>query len=153
VIEPTRSDGMVGMWRLAGAVVVRASGESTISQLGRNPTGIIVYDRSGQMAVQIMADPRALAEDAGHLSSGEPATMHQEYLAYAGTYHHDVGAGTVTHHVQMSLDRPLIGGRILRKVELDGDELTLIADWQLPPGDPATTRLTWRRVRRAENLP
>jgi hypothetical protein len=153
MIEPTPSDGMVGMWRLAGAVVVRANGERTISKLGRNPTGIIVYDRSGQMAVQIMADPRALAEDAGHLSSGEPATMHQEYLAYAGTYHHDVGAGTVTHHVQMSLDRPLIGGRILREVELDGDELTLIADWQLPPGDPATTRLTWRRVRRAENLP
>ena len=33
---------------------------------GPHPTGYIVYDRTGRMAVQIMSDPRPTFRDADH---------------------------------------------------------------------------------------
>jgi hypothetical protein len=70
------------------------------------------------------------------------------YGAYTGTYAYDGATGTVTHHVRMSLHPAEVGKDLRRKVELDGDRLTLTPeDGRLVGGEMVRTRLVWQRVR------
>src|SRR6266566_6309407 len=47
---------VVGTWRLISIEATRLNGE-VIHNWGQNPTGLIIYDSSGRMAVQFMRDP------------------------------------------------------------------------------------------------
>lgn len=69
------------------------------------------------------------------------------YLAYAGTYDFDTATSIVTHHVRMSVDPTEVGKNMPRKVELDGDRVTLTAQPYTLRGEQVYNRLTWERVR------
>jgi Lipocalin-like domain len=76
----------VGMWRL---VSITTSGQVNPDR-GPHPTGFIVYDRSGNMAVQIMPD-RNRPKYAGAQPTPEEAKAALiGYTAYFGTYAVDV---------------------------------------------------------------
>src|SRR5262245_19512781 len=110
----------IGTWRL-----VSITGGNRPGNRGPNPTGIIMYDAHGNMAVQIMPDrPRPKYTD--------PPTPEQAleamrgYVAYFGTYTIDEKAGTVTHHRQGMLDSGAVD--FVRKFQFtpDGNRITLI---------------------------
>jgi hypothetical protein len=139
---PTADDSgaLVGMWRLVEMVNVREDGTTTASKFGPHPTGYIVYDRAGRMAVQIMVDPTF--RDAEHSRVEESKAAFEGYLAYAGTYAYDPVRRVVTHHVEMSDYPPFVGRTLSREVRLDGDRVVLLTE----PGQ-TRTRLTWERLR------
>ena len=97
-----------GAWRYAGTKI-----EGELRMDRGDPRGIIIYDPSGHMAVQIMPG-RAEAATA-------PAS---QFLAYFGRYSIDERARTVTHHREGDL-RP--DGEIdaVRRYEFVGDRLVL----------------------------
>lgn len=138
-------DSLIGMWRLVSVEVVRANGDRSTSHLGRKPTGIIVYDRSGIMAVQIAADPDGLGPDDRPVA-GEPVGSDQRYLAYTAGYRLYPEAGTVVHEVRSASDPALLGHPITRSIKVDGDRLTLGVQWRLGTGEAAQTLLHWDRV-------
>jgi hypothetical protein len=147
--ETPASSPLVGSWELERVVAIRPGGEATISRWGRNPSGIITYTADGHMAAQIMGDPRPTLRDPDHPTPEESAAMLDTYLAYAGTYDYDPATKVVIHHVRMSVDPSEVGVDMPRKVELDGDRVTLTATPYTLRGEKVFNKLTWRRLRQA----
>jgi Lipocalin-like domain len=114
---------LVGAWRYVGSTV---DGELRADR--GDPRGIIIYDPSGHMAVQIVPGREARAN--------APAS---QFIAYFGTYSVDEHAGTVTHHREGDL-RP--DGEIdaVRRYEFVGDRLVL-----RPVGK--AQEITWERIK------
>jgi len=127
----------VGTWRL-----ISIEGGNTPANRGPKPTGIIMYDAQGNMAVQIQPD-RPRPRYTGTPTPEQAAERMRGYTAYFGTYTIDEKAATVTHHRQGMLDAGEID--FVRKFELTagGNRVTLT-----PVGGTGTpTHLTWERVR------
>jgi hypothetical protein len=106
----------VGSWRL-------------ISQEGVYPTdvsGIIMYDETGHMSVQIMRRDRPPFPNAlQKATEQEKAGAFDTYTAYYGTYTFEPENGIVIHHLEGSLRPPQIGQDNIRYFELNGNRLTL----------------------------
>jgi hypothetical protein len=141
---------VVGTWKLVAIEAARPSGE-VVRDWGQNPTGLIIYDSGGRMAVQFVRDPRPAATS-NNLTTDEMKAAFDGYYAYFGTYEFDEKEGTVTHHVQGSLRPFEVGADYTRFYKLSGDRLTL----STPPmrsaaagsgGEQRIYNLTWERVK------
>ena len=106
---------LFGAWRYVGAKV----DGKPIS----GPHGIIYYDPSGYMSVQVAPD--VVRGKAGGVATPEEAKAAIDgYIAYFGTYSIDEQAQTVTHHRQASI-QPGDVADLVRKFKIEGDKLTL----------------------------
>jgi len=114
---------LIGAWRYLGSMI---DGQPRTDRT--NPCGIIIYDRSGHMAVQIMPGREQIA-------TAPPST----FICYFGTWSLDERAGTVTHHREGDLRAD---GEIdaVRQYEFVGDRLIL-----RPVGK--AQEITWERIR------
>ena len=96
-----------GGW--SGLETIRPSGEVIYPFYGKHPEGLLIYDRSGWMSVQIVSNPKPMAplssSREGFLaaSSSEKASAAEGYYAYFGTWTVDAAAATVTHRIRQSL--------------------------------------------------
>ena len=52
------AEGLVGTWRLVRLETLRQDGQVIYPFYGRHPEGLLIYDRSGWMSVQIVSDPK-----------------------------------------------------------------------------------------------
>ena len=138
---------LVGTWRLLSIEAIRPNGDRVASRFGQNPTGYIIYDRTGDMAVQIMANPWPVFVNPDKPTSQELESVFNRYVAYAGTYDFDAAQHTVTHHVQISVDPGDVGQDFRRLVEIDGDRVTLTVPRYPLNGEQVVLRLQWRQVR------
>ena len=137
----------IGSWRL-----ISITGQSRVSprQYDR-PTGMIMYDASGRMSVQIASHPDRKPVPAGTVSVEQKAAAYDSYLAYYGTYTVDAKAGIVTHHLE---DRLQPGGRgvdYVRYFELQGSDRIVLMPVEdgkggMIPRKDATYKLTWERI-------
>jgi hypothetical protein len=153
----TKSDAPVrerlaGAWRLVSMETVRPNGEVIYPFYGKHPGGLIVYDRSGWMSVQIVSDPAPTVPAAdsreGVLAAavGEKGRALDGYYAYCGTWTVDDANSTVTHHIRQSLYPRERGQDGVRHIVLDGDRLTLTAKTH-ETGEDHERKLVWQRVR------
>jgi hypothetical protein len=127
---------IVGLWRL---VAMTAGGEINPAR-GAHATGMLLYDSTGYMAVQIMPDrprkkwsrPQPTAEEALDTVIG--------YSAYFGTYRIDEQARTVTHIRQGGIEPGPLRDQV-RRFELVGDSRLILR--------PVTTNseTVWERIR------
>jgi hypothetical protein len=119
-----------------------------------NPAGYITYDSTGHMAVQIVrrSDRAKFASDeAAKATMEEKAAAYDSYAAYHGTYTINETEGTVTHHLEGSLNPNDVGKVFVRYFEFSGDRITLIPA-EVNEGKPGAKssllrRLTWERVK------
>ena len=113
-----------GAWRYGGTTYDGKPREDR----GGEPDGIIIYDPSGHMAVQMVPvkEKRATA----------PIS---QFLAYFGTYSIDEDARTVTHHREGDLRAD---GEVdaVRQYRFEGDRLILS-----PVG--STQDIIWERIK------
>jgi len=137
----------VGAWRL---ISIEGSSRVEPRSIDR-PTGIIIYDQSGRVAVQIAykLDRKPFANALG--TPEEKVSAYDSYTAYYGTYTVDAKEGTVTHHLEERL-RP--GGRGIKNVryfELKNDRITLMPVEDGKGGvlsrKDATYKLVWERIK------
>jgi hypothetical protein len=119
-----------------------------------HPTGLIVYDRSGWMSVQIAIHgerkPFAKGVSAGTVE--EKAEAFDAYLAYYGTYTVDTKVGTVTHHLVDHSYPGFRGWDNIRWFEFQGDNRVILITTEDGKGgmiarNDATYKLTWERIR------
>jgi N-acetylglucosamine-6-sulfatase len=117
-----------------------------------HPTGYIIYDATGRMAVQITrrSDRAKFAsEEFAQATTEERAAAFSSYAAYYGTYTINEAAGTITHHIEGSLTPNDVGKDWVRYFKLSGNRITLIPA-ETNDGRPATSSpvrsLTWERV-------
>ena len=140
---------LVGTWRLISRVVTLEDGTAVQDPgLGKTPTGYLIYDSSGHMAVQLMRLDRPTAIDCG-TSSPAPSDNSQSvnrYDAYFDRYTIDETSHTVTHHLEGALAAADMGKNLVRGFQVSGDKLTIIARTNTTKEKQIRT-LTWVRVR------
>jgi hypothetical protein len=111
--EQSLKDKIVGAWKIISWESLRPSGQIVNIWMGLHPTGLIIYQPSGYMAVQIMADPRpTLTQNPAtrQLPFDEFRSAYFGYYAYWGTYTiNDAGNGVV-HNLEGS-ERPVEVGK------------------------------------------
>ena len=137
--DAPQSNPFIGTWRLVSI----DSGEPRI--FGESPVGILMYDTAGNVAVQIMRNPRP--EFAGN-TMGFPAPKdvqlaYRSYYAYYGTYTIDAERKIITHHLQGSLRPGDVGKDFIRAYIFSGKSLSL------RPVDDAQAKdaqLNWERA-------
>ena len=104
------------------------------SRWGRIHLGIIIYDESGNMAVQVARRDRSIPDP-----EGITAELVDGYVAYFGTYEVDTATGTVTHHRSAHVNAELSHVPAIRRYRFEGDTLTLTV---VPDQG---SRLIWKR--------
>jgi hypothetical protein len=145
------AEGLVGAWRLISVETTRSSGEVIYPFYGKHPEGLLIYDRSGWMSVQIVSDPKPVVPSTssreGFLAAtpGEKAKAIDGYYAYFGTWTVDSSTSTVTHHIQNSLYPGERGEEGVRRLTIDGNRLTLVAKTH-EMGEDHERKLVWERI-------
>lgn len=140
---------LIGAWSLIDAMTVQKGGQtSEWHGLPRPYNGLIVYEPSGMMSVQIASVRKPLPEggEFKKFPAEQQLSYLQSYYAYYGRFEFDKLKSIVTHLVVSSLDPTEIGVVYHRQVKLVGDIVTLTT----LPGPTDTTGshnvLSWRRV-------
>ena len=142
-------NALIGTWRLVSVESVRPGGEVSREWMGPKPTGLITYDATGHMSVQIMRDPRP-SFDSGRDRPGTPEeykAAYDGYYAYFGTYEVNEVEGIILHRVRASLWPREVGREYRRHVKLSGDRLTLTTPPINVAGEQRTNSLTWEHVK------
>ncbi len=151
--EPRQDDTakkLVGAWRL---VAVDGT-DATFHFAYDHPTGIIIYDRSGWMSVQI--DVKGARKPFVHGAAGgtgeEKAAAFDNYIAYYGTYTLDLKAQTVTHHLENASPPNWRGVNNDRWFEFQGNDRLLLIPREDGQGGVidrknAAYKLLWERIK------
>src|SRR5947207_31432 len=84
----------IGTWRLVSMM----SNGRTDPNRGPYPTGLLFYDRTGHMGVQIMPDRVRPGTRGSEPTPDEAKAAMTGYTAYFGTYTIHESSRTVTHH-------------------------------------------------------
>ena len=137
----------IGTWAL---VKYESNAQENREARGDMPIGLIYYDRTGHMAVQIAPDRmrRRFSGPASGLFSGPRPTPEEAldaisgYAAYFGTYTVDERAQTVTHKRIANINPGGIGDFVRRYEFPTEDRLVLTP---LERTDLRAVRLTWER--------
>lgn len=138
---------LIGTWAL---VNYESSDPDSRQARGARPIGLLYYDRTGHMAVQIAPD-RTRRRFTGPLSgvfTGPRPTPDEAldaisgYGAYFGTYTVDERAQTVTHRRIGNLNPGGIGDFVRRYEFPTADRLLLVPQERT---DLRSVRLTWER--------
>jgi hypothetical protein len=126
---------LVGAWRLTGF----SGDDYAMRTRGSNSSGMVIYDATGVMSLQIMPDVAIRSPFAAKEPTPEEAKKaFTGYQAYFGTYSVDTVAKTVTHHLEGNLDPGQIDNRTRTYEFLGEDTLVLRIN---------SRTLTWKRVK------
>jgi hypothetical protein len=122
---------LVGTWKLV-VYEDRSADAPPEHPYGVNPMGLLIYDVTGHMAIQIMKapPPKVASGDEYNVTSQEKVALMDGYVAYFGTYTVDWTKHVVTHRAQGDLYSVYIGRAEERPFELNGDRLTLTPRWE-----------------------
>ena len=136
-----------GSWKLVSSEYRRPDGEVTYP-MGRDATGIIMYDAGGHMSVQIMSPnrPAFASGDQFKGTTAEIKSAFKGFIAYYGTYETNEKESTVTHHVEGSSFPNWVGVAQKRFFEFSGNRLILRTSPMPMGGEQITGVLTWERV-------
>ena len=116
--------------------------------LGRQPTGRLFYDASGNMMLQMMRQERAQAISVpSNPQDGRNPRIVLGYDSYFGTFSVNDADGTITHHVEGSLFPEDLGKDFQRVFRIEGDTFTLSFTSKAPEGFDVTRTLLFRRAK------
>jgi hypothetical protein len=144
-------DSLIGAWKLLKIEYSGPSGPMPDPTFWANSQGLIVYDRSGWMSVQIFAPNRPTIANTVRTSgvfgddSSARAAAFDTYYAYFGTWEFNAATCIVTHHLKSSLLPYETGSDYKRNVTFDGKYLKLTVHQQQNE-QPRERVLTWERV-------
>ena len=142
---------LVGAWRLVSVETIRPNGEIIYPFYGKHPEGLIIYDRSGWMSVQIVSDPQPTAPKGDSRDAFRSAPLEEKaaaadgYSAYFGRWTIDAASSTVTHHLKNSLYPGERGSNFVRHFTVIGNRLTLIMKVH-EMGEEHERKLVWQRA-------
>jgi len=93
-----------------------------------HPTGVIIYDKSGWMSVQIdvKGTRKPFANGPAGGTDEEKVAAFDNYIAYYGTYTLDLKAQTVTHHLEDATQPNRRGFNNVRWFEFQGNDRLLL---------------------------
>lgn len=139
----------IGVWKLVSYTYQNENGE-TRTPFGENPKGIIMYDASGYMAVQIMTNdrPHFTVNDILAGTPDEIKAAFEGLNTYYGPYTINEAESIVTHHLEGASLPNREGSDQIRAFSFsdDGQHLTLKAKPRLIGGEMLIGVLLWGRI-------
>ena len=137
---------LVGTWKLV-LLEFRSDGQ-VVYPVGRDATGLLMYDRNGWMSQQLMRPDRPAFASGDQLrgADAEVRAAVEGYVAYAGTYTVDETHEVVVHHVTASLFPNWVGTDQKRFYKLSGDRLIISTPTVLVAGHLMDVMLIWERI-------
>jgi hypothetical protein len=158
VSQPSRAphatrQELIGAWRLVSIQILGPNGPMADPFYNADPGGMLVYDASGWMSVQIVGQPRPAMDAAASrptpTDTAEAARLKaavlDTYYAYYGTWEFDEATSTVTHHIKSSLIPGESGKSYSQSVTLDGQDLIFTTRHEKAGGATVQKKL-WRRI-------
>ena len=146
-------EDLFGTWQLVGMSYSGPNGTHADPFYQPDSTGLLIYDPSGWMSVQISAPQRPAGEiPATRALPGEAADFERKassfdtYYAYYGTWKFAPVSLTVTHHVAGALIAAESGRDYVQSVRLDHGRLVLTTRTG-PPGQQTVREKFWTRAR------
>jgi Lipocalin-like domain len=127
---------IVGLWRLVGMT----AGGAVNPERGAHATGMLLYDATGYMAVQIMPDRPRRKWSGPQPTPDEALDTVIGYSAYFGTYRVDEQARTVTHIRAGGIEPGPLADQV-RRFELVGDNKLILRPVR------TNSETTWERIR------
>lgn len=157
--EPS-ADGrhLIGAWRLAATEYRGPHGETTDPFYQEGSTGIIIYDASGWMSVQIGGPGRrgapATEVRLPRSTDGDAlkAQAYDSYYSYYGTWEYDASTSTVIHHLHSSLVPGEAGMSYAQVATLEGGRLVFTGR-SGEAGHETVRRKVWERLTPAARQP
>ena len=134
--SPDAAKGLIGTWRL---VSMTRDGKTDPNR-GPHPTGLIYYDGTGHMAVQIMPDRERPKYAGTEPTPDEAKAAITGYIAYFGTYTINEREGTITHH-RMGNINPSSPIDVVRRYEFPSDDRLILRPVE------NQDELTWERIK------
>ena len=141
VPEAAAANPFVGAWKLIG-IERRNPDGSLIPGVnpvgGVNPTGMVMYDASGHMSLQIMPGGRPqVLNTLRPLTPEEAQTALFGFVSYYGTYIIDEPKKTLNLHFDGAINPSMVGTNGTRLYEFSGNLMTFHA---------GTNILRWERI-------
>jgi hypothetical protein len=147
---------LIGAWRLVSIQIEGPNGPSIDPFYNADSTGLLVYDASGWMSVQIVGQHRPAMEapasrpphDTTHATPQDAAlkaVVLDTYYAYFGTWEYDEAAATVTHHIKSSLIPGETGVSYSQTVALEDGRLVFTTRRDVA-GGTAVQKKVWQRI-------
>jgi hypothetical protein len=128
--DPIKSS-LVGSWEVV-SYEDRVANGMPVYPYGKNPLGLLIYDATGHMSVQIMKTPPpdVASDEWDRFTVSEKVALYDGYVAYFGKYEIDPTRKVVTHLPVADLSRLYIGRREERRYALTDDRLVLSETWE-----------------------
>lgn len=144
---PAPGAALIGAWTLLSAETLRQNGPATPA-FGAPISGLLVYDRSGEMSLQIAGERPAVGDVETYegLSPEDRMVFLDSYYAYFGLFEVDDAAHVVTHRIRGSLRPNELGANYRRQFSIDGDRLTLASPPEPHGGEVLSSRLIFVRA-------
>jgi hypothetical protein len=142
---------LIGAWRLQSIQLIGPNGPMSDPFYGEGSTGLLIYDSSGWMSVQIVGSHRASvdvpASRPSASNTAEDARRKAEvldgYYAYFANWEFDEAASVVTHHVVSSLYPSETGVSYSQSVAIDGEYLIFTTHRD----SSILQKKVWRRIK------
>jgi hypothetical protein len=149
---------LIGAWRLAAIEYSGPHGETVDPYYQAGSSGIIIYDSSGWMSVQITAQNRRKWEvpavrvprPAGKDDAPLKAEAFDTYYSYYGTWDYDEATAVVTHHVNSSIIPAESGLDYAQTVTLEGRHLIFTVRSGSPAAETVRKKV-WERLPKVQN--
>src|SRR5438128_196502 len=129
----------IGAWRLVAFEEEGSDGE-VVYPYGQDAAGLLIYDSSGRMSVQIVRQDRAplSSPDWQSLPAEEIKKAIEGFTAFFGSYEVDEANSSVIHRVEGHVLPDSVGKVLRREFTFSGDVLILKPS--------PTRRVIWQRI-------
>jgi hypothetical protein len=144
---------LIGAWQLVSIQILGPNGPMPDPFYGADCSGMLVYDASGWMSVQIVGHTRPALDAAASrptpTDTAETARLKaavlDTYYAYYGTWEFDEVTSMVTHHIKSSLITGETGKSYSQTVSLEGGEL-IFTTRRDKAGGATVQKKVWKRI-------
>ena len=139
---------LLGVWKLLSYEFRLADG-IIIRPMGQGVQGVLIYDSSGWMALQVIDPerPKFATNDWMSGTAEEAKAALDGCMAYYGTFELNERKGTIIHHVKGSSFPNWSGIDREQFFELVGNHLTLLTLPMPLSGEQVVGQLSWERIR------
>ncbi len=136
---------LVGTWQYVSAVDTKVDGTPVNILPAVTYEGMLIYTVDGHVSVTLMPKGRSWSNATVTDKQLRATVLAPATTAYSGTYSADTVAGTITHHIETSLDPSDEGHDLVRHYALSGNTLQLSAEWQ-QNGETLRFCVTFKRL-------
>ncbi len=149
---PQGREQLVGTWRLTSITRITPQGSEPDPFYGDHCSGLLIYDPSGWMSVQIAAATRPLTPTPELRAPGtaqdaqREAALFDTYYAYFGTWRYEASRGIVTHTIVSSLYPAEQTLSYSQEVRLRGSQMIFTVRRPSAQGETRQVKI-WERIK------